>query len=59
MYIDINECSDASLNDCDDNAHCTNTIGSFNCTCDPGYSGNGITCLGKMNIETSYIECTE
>jgi len=30
------------------NAKCENTIGSRNCTCNEGYSGNGINCLGKM-----------
>ena len=29
---------------CDTNANCTNTDGSYNCTCDNGYSGDGFTC---------------
>ena len=32
---------------CDVNAQCVNTDGSFDCTCNPGYFGNGTTC-GKL-----------
>lgn len=46
LCIDINECSDNSDN-CDVDAHCNNTVGSYNCTCNPGYIGNGTTCTGK------------
>ena len=49
MFEDINEC----LSDpCDLNANCTNQRGSFYCTCNNGYSGNGFTCNGKhFNFE--------
>ena len=39
------------MDDCDrDRAICSNTPGSFNCTCKPGYIGTGKKgeCLGKM-----------
>ena len=43
--IDIDEC--ASDNDnCDTDALCTNTPGSFTCKCKNGYEGDGITCNG-------------
>ena len=29
---------------CGENAECSNVRGGFNCTCDSGYSGNGLTC---------------
>ena len=29
------------------NANCTKTAGSYNCTCRPGYTGNGSICKGK------------
>ncbi len=40
---DIDECSNSS-DDCDDSrATCTNTIGSYTCSCNFGYSGTGFT----------------
>ncbi|XP_068736765.1 uncharacterized protein [Montipora capricornis] len=39
---DIDECS--SENNCDVNARCMNTIGSYNCTCKKGYQGDGRNC---------------
>ncbi|XP_072047045.1 uncharacterized protein [Amphiura filiformis] len=42
---DINECT-SSTDNCDANAACTNTTGSFTCACNAGYSGDGITCTG-------------
>ena len=46
--LDFDECLDDSLNDCDGNATCTDTDGSFYCTCNPGYIGNGTlgNCFG-------------
>jgi cysteine-rich repeat protein len=41
---DINECAPGGGNNCDANAACTNTIGSFTCKCNTGYSGSGTTC---------------
>ena len=49
FYVDIDEC-DALIDDCDQSAKCTNTPGSFTCTCNQGYSGNGITCTGMNAI---------
>ncbi|XP_031568347.1 delta-like protein C [Actinia tenebrosa] len=40
---DVNECT-SGHHDCSVNATCTNTIGSFNCTCKNGYLGNGRNC---------------
>jgi len=44
---DINECS-TNNGGCSTNAKCTNTAGSFTCTCKTGYSGNGVTCSGIL-----------
>ncbi|WP_437805324.1 EGF domain-containing protein [Sorangium sp. So ce1078] len=40
---DIDECA-LGTDDCDANAACTNTPGSFTCACTTGYSGDGTTC---------------
>ncbi|XP_068683338.1 uncharacterized protein [Montipora foliosa] len=42
---DIDECS--SENNCHVNANCTNTLGSYNCTCKKGYEGDGRNCSVK------------
>ena len=39
--VDINECD---TNPCDPDATCTNSLGSYSCSCDPGYSGDGKSC---------------
>ena len=41
---DPDECSDPNSNDCHANAICTNTPGSYECKCDDGYEGDGVTC---------------
>ena len=43
---DINEYT-ISVDNCDANAFCNNTDGSFDCICSPGYTGNGTSCTGK------------
>ena len=48
---DINECTDGT-HDCDNNAICTDTNGSFSCDCSTGWEGTGTSCA---NIN----ECTE
>ena len=44
-HSDSDECLNNSHN-CSENATCTNTDGSFNCSCKPGYIGNGHNCSG-------------
>ncbi len=41
---DVNECA-LGTDDCDANAACTNTPGSFTCACNEGYVGDGVTCV--------------
>ena len=50
LYTDINECADPNENNCSSNANCTDTIGSYDCTCHIGYSGNGYICDGKFGV---------
>ncbi|XP_030835835.1 uncharacterized protein LOC100888725 [Strongylocentrotus purpuratus] len=40
---DKDECSNSTLNDCSQNAECTNTDGSYDCTCLHGYTDTSTT----------------
>ncbi len=44
---DIDECL---YQQCDVNAVCNNTLGSFSCACSKGFTGNGMNCTGE-NME--------
>ena len=46
---DIDECTRGTDN-CDVNADCVNTDGSFLCVCRAGYEGTGQTCTGKNYV---------
>lgn len=45
-FLDINECADG-IDNCNANADCTNTDGSFDCACQTGYTGDGRNCEGR------------
>ena len=45
-HLDINEC-EVGTDSCDENADCTNTDGSYTCSCTTGYSGDGMSCTGQ------------
>ncbi|XP_078586089.1 uncharacterized protein LOC144867956 [Branchiostoma floridae x Branchiostoma japonicum] len=40
---DIDECG-TGVHSCHQHATCTNTVGSYRCTCNSGYTGDGRTC---------------
>ncbi len=44
--LEIDECA-RQLDDCDPNAQCGNTPGSFTCSCVTGYMGSGTLCTGN------------
>ena len=37
-----------SVDNCHKNSNCTDTYGSFLCTCDTGYTGNETFCQGEL-----------
>ena len=53
LFADIDECMGPELNECDLNAMCTNTEGSYVCRCKKNFEGDGRNCTGKTDILTS------
>lgn len=55
---DVDECT-ANTHDCHASATCTNTVGSFTCACNQGFTGDGKTCTltGKFpsDVPTTVI----
>jgi len=47
LFSDVNECA-KGIQNCSADAVCNNTKGSYNCTCNPGYYGDGWVCQGKL-----------
>ena len=50
---DIDECKeghDIKMNEYHPNASCINTQGSYHCSCNPTYVGNGFECKGTFSF---------
>ena len=45
------------MNNCDDDATCTNTDGSFTCACNIGFTGDGVTCDGFLKLFINFDTC--
>ena len=54
--VDIDECK-LNTDECDINASCNNTDGSYQCSCNSGYQGTGIICAGKRIIHVVHNHC--
>ena len=53
VYIDIDECI-LNISMCQPDSYCDNTIGSYLCICNVGYSGDGfINCTSKSTEDVS------
>ncbi len=53
---DNDECV-LNTDNCDPNATCSNTPGSFTCACNPGYSGSGVTCTDDDECALNTDNC--
>ena len=55
LSVDVDECA-ASSPVCDADALCSNSPGSYHCTCKAGYTGNGKTCTGMLVYWYTWVE---
>ena len=56
--LDVDECA-AGTHNCDAQATCTNVdgVGEFTCTCNEGYTGDGVTCTDVDECATRADDC--
>ena len=54
-YTDIDECTVS--NPCHEKATCNDTFGSFNCLCDPGFTGDGLNYIDIDECEVKIHDC--
>ena len=55
QILEVNECLN---NPCHSNATCNDTLEYFTCTCNTGFTGNGLTCTGikyAQNIQLIFL----
>ena len=55
---DIDEC-DLKIDNCHENATCNDTTGSFECTCDVGFEGDGVNCTSKARLKEISPSCID
>lgn len=54
FFADIDECT-SDPSPCNENADCTNSDGSYSCTCKQGFTGNGTVCNGMRGCSGQNI----
>ena len=54
--LDLNECQTSS-HGCSNHARCSNTIGSYTCQCQNGFTGNGTTCSNVNECTSGNYSC--
>ncbi len=54
LLIEDDECENG-LHDCDMNASCENTDGSFECTCRDGFLGDGKICISNNSYHLNKV----
>ena len=55
LCTDIDECME-NIHNCHHNATCLNTDGGYNCSCNPGYTMDGINCTSEYTILNSKVK---
>ena len=56
LISDIDECA-VNNGNCSPFANCTNILGSYNCTCMTGFSGDGFNCTGECRRAIFSARC--
>jgi len=57
---DVDDCNTPGANNCSSNTDCVNKLGSFECNCKIGYTGDGVSCNGRFLTPTtqfSFFSC--
>jgi hypothetical protein len=52
----VDECADPGLNDCDENATCTDLPEGYACECNDGFAGDGFTCAPATRYWLQFYE---
>ena len=50
---EVSVCNNVTCSD--DNAHCVNSVGNYSCQCNPGFTGDGYNCSGKLCLVMDVI----